>query len=166
MAKEYHDGSPCPICKGHLKGKSVTETFTYKGRSFDYPDYVVHVCEECGEEFVGDKTMKQSARALRDFYRVVDGLLTSTEIKRIRVKLGRSQEDLSSLLGGGLKAFARYENNDIIQSEPMDNLLRILDEHPYIIDTLESKHLPKRKVLSITQVYNTQQGKLVGTYDK
>lgn len=166
MAKEYYDGSPCPMCKGNLKSKNITETFTYKGKSFDYPNYIVHVCEKCGEEFVGDTTMKQSARKLRDFYREVDGLLTASEIKRIRVKLGRSQEELSSLLGGGLKAFARYENSDIIQAESMDNLLRILDEKPQDIEIIERKHLPKRKVLSLSQVYDTRQGKLVGTYDK
>jgi HTH-type transcriptional regulator / antitoxin MqsA len=166
MAKEYYDGAPCPMCKGQLKSNSITETFTYKGKSFDYPNYVVHVCDKCGEEFVGDKTMKQSARKVRDFYRVVDGLLTASEIKRIRVKLGRSQEDLSSILGGGLKAFARYENSDVIQAESMDNLLRILDEMPHAIEIIERKHLPKRKILSVSQVYSLTQGKLVGTYDK
>ena len=156
MAREYHDGSPCPLCKGALKSKSVTETFSYKGRSFEYPDYVVHVCEKCGEEFVGDKTMKQSSRRIRDFYREVDGLLTASEIKRIRVKLGRTQEDLSALLGGGLKAFARYENGDVIQAEAMDNLLRILDEMPQAIDVIERKHAPRPRVLSVSRANNHQ----------
>lgn len=166
MAKEYHDGSPCPICKEPLKSKSITETFSYKEKSFDYPNYIVHVCEKCDEEFVGDKTMKQSARRLRDFYREVDGLLTAREIKRIRIKLGRSQDDLSTLLGGGLKAFTRYENCDVIQTTSMDNLLRILDELPNAIEIIENKHLPKRRVLSASQVYVNQQAKIVGTYGK
>lgn len=165
MAKEYKDGSPCPMCKGELKNKSVTETFTYKGKSFEYPNYIVHVCEKCGEEFIGDKTMKESARKLRDFYREVDGLLTANEIKRIRkFKLEKTQEELGALLGGGLKAFARYENSDVIQSEPMDNLLRILDEKPYVLEILENKHLPKR-TLSTSQLYTNSQ-KMAGTYGK
>lgn len=168
MAKEYSNGSPCPMCKGELSSKIVTETFTYKDKSFDYPDYIIHVCNNCGEEFVGDKTMKESARKIRDFYREIDGLLTASEIKRIRIKLGRSQEALSTLLGGGLKAFARYEKCDVIQTESMDNLLRVLDELPYAIEIIEKKHLPKPKILSTCQVYDTfaKQGKLVGTYDK
>lgn len=166
MAKEYHDGSPCPLCAGKLKSKTITETFSYKGKSLDYPNYVIHVCDKCGEEFVGDRTIKQSARKLRDFYREVDGLLTSHEIKRIRVKLGRSQDDLGRLLGGGLKAFARYENCDVIQTESMDNLLRVLDEMPSAIDIIENKHLPKKRVLSTCQIYYNEQHKIVGRYGK
>lgn len=166
MAKEYKDGSPCPICEGSLRGKNITETFSYKGKSFDYPNYVVHVCDKCGEEFVGDKTMKQSARKIRDFYREVDGLLTAIEIKCLRLRLGKSQEELSSILGGGLKAFARYENSDVIQSEPMDNLLRLIDANPSSLEILENKHLPKRKSLSTCQLYTITQGKMVGTYGK
>lgn len=165
MAIEYIDGSSCPICDGVLEEKIVTEIFSYKGKTLEYPDYLVHVCNKCGEEFVGDRTMKQSARVLRDFYRQVDGLLSASDIKRIRVKLGRTQEDMSSILGGGLKAFARYENSDVIQSEPMDNLLRILDEMPHSISIIENKNKPKRKV-STCQLYDLYQGKLVGTYDK
>jgi HTH-type transcriptional regulator/antitoxin MqsA len=114
------------------------------------------MCEKCGEEFVGDKTMKQSSRRIRDFYREVDGLLTASEIKRIRVKMGRTQENLSALLGGGLKAFARYENGDVIQAEAMDNLLRILDEMPQAIDVLERKHSPRPRVLSVSRANNHQ----------
>lgn len=164
MAKDYTNGDPCPICKTLLEERLVTETFTYKGKELDYPNYVVHYCAECDDEFVGDRTIKQSARQLRDFYRCVDGLLTSCEIKRIRVKLGYTQENLSKLLGGGAKAFARYENSDVVQSEAMDNLLRVLDSHPQSIETLERKHQPKPKVVT-SMVYHTKmEGKMVVNY--
>ena len=83
----------CPICGGSkLERKEVTETFEYKGQSFEYPNYVVYACGSCGEEIVDSKCLKESGRKIRDFYRKVDGLLTSYEIKRIRkFKLGLTQ---------------------------------------------------------------------------
>lgn len=166
MAREFCNGDPCPLCGQPLREKSVTETFNYKGHTLEYPNYIVHQCAECEEAFVGDGTMKESGRRLRDFYREVDGLLKASDIKRIRVKLGYTQDDLSQLLGGGTKAFARYENSDVIQSVAMDNLLRVLDSHPQAVATLETKHLPSKRVLSTSMVYHTtiDEGRMVANY--
>lgn len=168
MAREFSNGDPCPLCGHGLKEKSVTETFTYKGRALEYPNYVVHQCSSCGEEFVGNRAMKESGRRLRDFYREVDGLLLSSEIKRIRVKLGYTQDGLSQLLGGGAKAFARYESGDVIQSEAMDNLLRVLDSHPQALATLENKNMPEKRVISVSQVYHTcvDENRMVANYGR
>jgi HTH-type transcriptional regulator/antitoxin MqsA len=132
----------CPICSGSkLERKEVTETFEYKGQSFECPDYVVYACESCGEEIVDSKCLKESGRKIRDFYRKVDGLLTSDEIKRIRkFKLGLTQDDASKLIGGGPKSFCKYENCEVIQSEAVDNLLRVLDLYPYTLEVMKSKH--------------------------
>lgn len=166
MAREFRDGDPCPLCGQPLQEKSVTETFSYKGRTLEYPNYIIHHCSECDEAFVGNVTMKESGRRLRDFYREVDGLLTANEIKRIRTKLGYTQDDLSQLLGGGAKAFTRYENSDVIQSAAMDNLLRVLDSHPQAIATLENKHLPAKRTISTSMVYHTSidENRMVANY--
>ena len=132
----------CLICGGSkLERKEVTETFEYKGQSFEYPNYVVYACESCGEEIVDTKCMKESGRKIRDFYRKVDGLLTSDEIKRIRkFKLGLTQDDASKLIGGGPKSFCKYENCEVIQSEAVDNLLRVLDLYPHTLEVMKNKH--------------------------
>ena len=109
----------------------VEETFTYKGRSITISDYLIYKCGECGEEMVEDKySSKKSGKILGDFYREVDGLLTGSQIKRIRQKLEFTQEQMAQVFGGGLKAFARYESGKVCQSRAMDNLLRILDANP------------------------------------
>jgi HTH-type transcriptional regulator/antitoxin MqsA len=130
--------SDCPFCGCiGLKKKIVTETFEYKGKSFDYPNYIIYECPACKEEFVDKQSMKDSGRAIRDFYRQVDGLLISTDIRRIReTKLCLTQDKASELLGGGAKSFARYENSEVIQSKAMDKLLRILDNDPSILTVL------------------------------
>jgi HTH-type transcriptional regulator/antitoxin MqsA len=132
----------CQICGGSkLEHKEVTETFEYKGQSFEYPNYVVYACESCGEEIVDSKCLKESGRKIRDFYRKVDGLLTSDEIKRIRkFKLGLTQDEASKLIGGGPKSFCKYENCEVIQSEAVDNLLRVLDLYPHTLEVMKNKH--------------------------
>jgi HTH-type transcriptional regulator/antitoxin MqsA len=70
-----------------------------------------------------------------------DGFLTDEDIKRIRKKLGFTQEEMAERLGVGLKTFARYETLSVRQSKAMDNLLRILDGYPEALKILESKQL-------------------------
>ena len=60
----------------------------------------------------------------------------AADIKRIRRKLHLTQEQMATLLGGGLKGFARYENGQVVQSRAMDNLLRILDRFPESLGVL------------------------------
>jgi len=126
------DRSKCPICGlGKLTKKVSDEVFEYKGNEVVVPRYTTYVCNVCGESIVDNKSLKKSSKILKDFQRKVDGFLSGEEIKRIRRKLGLTQEEMSQILGGGKKAFARYETGEVSQSMAMDNLLRVLD---YVID--------------------------------
>lgn len=160
----------CPFCGNNdMKRKVITETFEYKGKKFDYPNYVIHGCPKCEEEIVDKKTLKESGRAIRDFYRRVDGLLVAEEIHRIRkFKLCITQDEASELLGGGGKSFARYENSEIIQSIPMDNLLRILDEYPHLIKVIKDKNKPQHEIVTMIPCkFNAgSQFKMVANYGK
>jgi len=152
----HKKGGGCPFCGyDELQRKVVTKTFEYKGKKFEYSNYVIYECPKCGESVADKQTMKESSRAIRDFYRNVDGLLTSDEIHRIRhFKLCMTQDKASELLGGGAKSFARYENCEIIQSEAMDNLLRILDAYPHAIEVIKNKNKPRQEVvLSISGIF-------------
>lgn len=133
----YKEGSICPVCgAGALAVNTVEERFTYKGKSLVVPDYVVYECASCGEALVDPASSKRASKLLKDFSREVDGLLSTTDIKRIRKKLGFTQEQMAEVCGGGLKGFARYEAGQVIQSKGMDNLLRILDEFPVALDII------------------------------
>jgi len=68
----------CPICGADgLSKKAITETFEYKGNKLSYPNYIIYECPKCGEAIVDKRTLKESGRAIRDFYRKVDGLLAA-----------------------------------------------------------------------------------------
>lgn len=164
----YKEGGQCPFC-GHdgLRKKVITETFEYKGKTFDYPNYVIYECPTCGEAIVDKKSMKGSGRAIRDFYRKVDGLLVASEIRRIRTtRLCLTQDKASELLGGGGKSFARYENSEVIQSVALDNLLRILDADPHLLTVIEEKNKPPRGIVfPISAKFEAHpQGKMVVNY--
>jgi len=121
----------CPVCgKGTLNKELIEERFEYKGQSISIPNYLVYKCDACNETIVDKGTLKSSGKLLKNFKCKVDGLLTGDEIKEIRKKLNLTQEQMSEILGGGLKGFARYESGQICQSRAMDNLLRILDRYP------------------------------------
>lgn len=128
----------CPVCgKGSLKKEIIEERFTYKGQSMTIPNYIVYRCNLCGEAIVDKQTLKSSGKQLKNFKCKVDGLLTGDQIKDIRRRLGFTQEQMSELLGGGLKSFARYEAGKICQSKAMDNLLRILDKFPQVVQFIQ-----------------------------
>jgi HTH-type transcriptional regulator/antitoxin MqsA len=124
-------GNICPICgKGILEKEVIEEKFAYKGETITIPNYITFKCNLCNETIVDKGTLKSSAKLLKNFKCKVDELLTGDEIKEIREKLNLTQEQMSEILGGGLKSFARYESGHICQSRAMDNLLRILDRYP------------------------------------
>lgn len=169
MARDYKNGDTCPFCSGTLVEKKVTETFTYKGKTLEYPDYLIHECSSCSEELVGQKTMKSSARRLREFYKEVDGLLSASQVRQIRLRLGLNQDAASELLGGGGKSFARYENSEVVQSLAMDNLLRILDHAPTELHVIEEKNRPSTVTkIRVKSYFGPQlmQGQLVVNYGK
>ena len=58
------------------------------------------------------------------------------EIRRIRDKLGLSQVEAGELLGGGPRAFTKYEAGTIKPAASVSNILRLLDANPSAIINL------------------------------
>jgi HTH-type transcriptional regulator/antitoxin MqsA len=113
----YEESSKCPICGNATLSKRVyEELIEYKGEKCAISDYAVLACSVCGEEIVSRHSLKRAQKIIVDFHRKVDGLLTSSEIKQIRSRLGYTQKQMGTLFGGGEKSFARYENATLKQS--------------------------------------------------
>lgn len=124
----------CPMCgESSLEKREQEEVFTYKGYKKSIPNYPVLVCDACGEELVDASDSKKFEKVRTDFRRKVDGLLTSDEIKSLRINLGYTQKKFAEILKVGEKNFARYENGSSTQSRTMDNLLRVLREFPFTL---------------------------------
>ena len=89
-------------------------TITYKGESVivDMPGWYG---EGPDEGIFEPEDMKVSDRALNLLKARTEGLLEPEEIKRIRKKLGLTQEAAGEIIGGGPRAFQKYEAGDFLQ---------------------------------------------------
>ncbi|MEA1922148.1 MAG: type II toxin-antitoxin system MqsA family antitoxin [Pseudomonadota bacterium] len=131
-----HEGMLCPVCdEGYLGLVQEKIEFTYKNHTTEVESNTLN-CSVCGESFVISPSERELEKILTDERRKVDGLLTSDEIRTIRLSLGFTQVDFAKTLGVGKKNFARYESGQATQGRSMDNLLRILKERPGMIETL------------------------------
>ena len=68
--------------------------------------------------------------------------LTPADIRRIRESLGLTQIEAGELLGGGIRAFQKYESGTVTPAAPTLSLLRILDADPAALGTLTGTHVP------------------------
>jgi HTH-type transcriptional regulator/antitoxin MqsA len=108
---------------------------SYKGQSttIDMPGWY---CDESGESVHTAEDLKVSDAALKELRLEVEHLLKPQEVKRIRTKIGLTQREAGTLLGGGPNAFQKYEQDTVTVSKPMSNLLRLLEKHPEDIEEL------------------------------
>jgi len=114
-------------------------TLTYKEESitFDMPGWY---CDDCEESIHTGKDMKVSDRKLNRLKAKSEGLLGPEEIRRIRKKLHLSQETAGLLIGGGPRAFQKYESGDLLPSRAVSSALVLLDRDPGALAVLKRRH--------------------------
>lgn len=116
----------CPICgEGHVTNHVQQIEHEYKGQKAMLASHYQE-CDACLSEFAGAREGKLSKRGIMAFRKAVDGLLTGVEIRDLREKYKLTQTHAAKLFGGGPVAFSKYENDDVVQSESMDTLLRLV----------------------------------------
>jgi len=99
-------------------------------------------CSEC-DEIVFDAASAKRYAAAGDALITEDRASKSGELKRIRQKLGLSQQQASMLTGGGHNAFSRYELGKAAPMTATVNLFRVLDKHPELLSDDKLGLLPK-----------------------
>nr|WP_279239786.1 type II toxin-antitoxin system MqsA family antitoxin [Scytonema sp. UIC 10036] len=112
-------------------------TLTYRGSSitFDMPGWY---CDESDESIHTSEDMKVSDRMLNILKARVEGLLNPEEIRRIRKKLQLTQTQAGELIGGGPRAFQKYEAGDLLPSRAITSALILLDRDPAAIAILKN----------------------------
>jgi HTH-type transcriptional regulator/antitoxin MqsA len=113
-------------------------TLTYKGASItvDMPGWYG---DKPDEGLFEPEDMKISDRALNRLKARTEGLLEPEEIKRVRKKLGLTQEAAGELIGGGPRAFQKYETGDSLPSRAISSALVLLDHDPKALTVLEAR---------------------------
>ena len=112
-------------------------TLTYKRESitFDMPGWY---CDQSEESIHTGEDMKVSDRMLNLLKARSEGLLEPVEIRRIRKKLHLSQEEAGNLIGGGPRAFQKYESGDLLPSRAISSALLLLDHDPEALSLLKA----------------------------
>ena len=116
----------CPICETGIPSKQVhTGEFQYRDRTVQVAGLEFSQCNHCGADPVLAEQAKRNQVRFSDAKRAVDGLLSSSDIRKARRYLGLTQHAASAVFGGGLNAFSKYERGEVIQSTAMDKLIRV-----------------------------------------
>jgi HTH-type transcriptional regulator/antitoxin MqsA len=108
--------------------------------STPFADATWSVCRECDEEELPPELI---ARIEAERYRL-EGLLSPTELKQVRSRVGLSQREMARLLGVGEKTYTRWELALSSQTKSMDNLIRLADQHPEVLLEIETRRSPER----------------------
>jgi HTH-type transcriptional regulator / antitoxin MqsA len=128
----------CPKTGAPMQRGVRPMTLEYRGAriTFDMPGWY---CDESDEGILTGEDMKLSDRALNRLKAAADGLPLPEEIKRIRAKLGLTQEAAGELIGGGPRAFQKYEAGDLLPSRAIGSALALLDHDPKALSVLRPR---------------------------
>jgi len=88
------------------------------------------VCNNCGEAYQTGEQAKELDAAVIEARRRHEGLLSGSDIRKIRLSVSLSQAELENALGIGPKTLVRWENNTSIQSKSIDDVLRLIELDP------------------------------------
>jgi len=127
----------CPICSGNIKHTSNPTIYTYKEHTIELNQNGSY-CSSCDEVFLSPKDLKSNKLEIANFKRKTDHFLTTNELKRIRKKSHLTQQDASSIFGGGIRAFHKYESAEVTQSKPLDILFRLMDLDKISLDDIRA----------------------------
>ena len=133
------DNPVCPRTGAPMHRGVRPLTLIYRGETitFDMPGWY---CDASDESVHTGRDMKISDRMLNLLKARHDGLLEPAEIRRIRKKLNLSQETAGLLIGGGPRAFQKYECGDALPSRGINSALILLDHNPDALAVLRRRH--------------------------
>ena len=115
--------------------RPMTLTYKDQGLTFDMPGWY---CDQSDESIHTGDDMKVSDRMLNLLKARSEGLLEPEQIRRIRKKLHLSQEAAGMLIGGGPRAFQKYESGDLLPSRAISSALLLLNHDPEALSLLKA----------------------------
>lgn len=128
----------CPLCEwGVLTARTYSDTFQHHGLDLTVDGLEGYLCAACGADPIFEDQIRRNHLRVIDARRRADGLLTGAEIRALREHLGLTQKEASEVFGGGANAFSKYERGEVVQSVPMDRLLRLVDRYPLLLEDLK-----------------------------
>lgn len=131
------DNRTCPVCgEGTLTPETYSEQMEHNGKLLTVSGLERYRCSQCDADPVLRDQIRRNQVRLCDARRLADGFITGEQIRALRERLGLSQPEAAGIFGGGANAFSKYERGEVIQSLPMDRLLRCAEAFPLLVDVL------------------------------
>lgn len=135
----------CPECGHDLIEVSTPLEIEFKGESFLIEGATRSECPNCGEYVTSARECDVLDDKLHAAYRKRHGLLSPEEISKIRELRGWTQKEFEAVLGVTSPTVCRWETDRVIQSKPLDNLMRgIRDYSCFAEDLAERAEAPRR----------------------
>ena len=132
----------CPETGAPMHRDERPMTLEYKGQSITFP-MPGWYCDASEESIHTGEDMKVSDRMLNRLKARSEGLLEPEDIRRIRKKLGLNQVEAGELIGGGPRAFQKYEAGDLLPSRAISSALALLDHDPDSLRVLQARFHPQ-----------------------
>ena len=128
----------CPACgaAAPLVRETRRMKYRYKGETLAVRqpgDW----CRACGEAVLNHADVQATEDKLNAWRQRINKEI-AVMIKRVRKELGLTQEEMAEIVGGGKKAFAKYESGTVVPSEAMIRLIRLLGKRPELLMDLRS----------------------------
>jgi HTH-type transcriptional regulator / antitoxin MqsA len=131
----------CPECGGNM-------VFETREDRVEYGELATQVpldgwwCTKCPEAIFNGPELAKAERARAELKAQAENVLKPLQIADIRRKLGLSQRQAGELLGGGPRAFQKYERGTQTPSTMMSHLLVLLSNDPSRLrEITEPRHL-------------------------
>ncbi|HKY36447.1 MAG TPA: type II toxin-antitoxin system MqsA family antitoxin [Polyangiaceae bacterium] len=143
----------CPECGGRMKLGSKVRVLKYRELQ-DKVRVTGWWCDSCGEGILTGEDLQKYSRALQNLKAKAEEVLPPAKVAEIRERLGLSQRQAGELLGGGPRAFQKYEAGSQTPSVPMSHLLKLLARDPSRLKELGG--VPKRTLRSTKAAPSTR----------
>ncbi len=119
----------CTVCKKEPRNPIIADPALVSSNAV-LTKILKKLCQSCQEKTQGQLGEQPTQSDINQLYAIVNGLLTSAEVRQIRKKLKLTQKEASLLCGGGPNAFSRYERGESVPLRATSNLLRLLEKYP------------------------------------
>ena len=131
----------CPVCGSDSLTRGTHDLeIPWAGQKIVVSNLEHYDCPVCGADPAFPDQIRRNGLKIADAKRLAQGLLTADEIREVRERLGLSQAGAAALFGGGANAFSKYERGEVIQSVPMDRLLRVVSAYPFVTSAIRTEH--------------------------
>ncbi len=128
----------CPICIEQTLIRDTRDIpYTYKGETTVIPAVTGEFCPACDEAIFDADESQRVCEAMLAFNKQVNAAIVDPKfIVAVRKKLNLDQKEAGEIFGGGVNAFSRYETGKTKPPLSLVKLLKILDAHPELLDSV------------------------------